>query len=69
MIEDAVTSSGLPYTLLRPQSFMQNTLMTASTVATQEAGVPSRSEGWQVGNDRRPRHWRSCRQSSHRRGP
>jgi uncharacterized protein YbjT (DUF2867 family) len=35
VIEDAVTSSGLPYTLLRPQSFMQNTLMTASTVATQ----------------------------------
>ena len=35
VIEDALTSSGLPYTLLRPQSFMQNTLMTASTVATQ----------------------------------
>ena len=30
-----MTASGLPYTLLRPQSFMQNTLMTASTVATQ----------------------------------
>ena len=32
-IEDELTSSGLPYTLLRPQSFMQNTLMTAPTVA------------------------------------
>jgi uncharacterized protein YbjT (DUF2867 family) len=36
VIEDALTSSGLPYTLLRPQSFMQNTLMAASTVATQD---------------------------------
>jgi uncharacterized protein YbjT (DUF2867 family) len=35
VIEDALASSGLPYTLLRPQSFMQNTLMAASTVATQ----------------------------------
>src|SRR5215212_1023064 len=35
VIEDAVRSSGLPYTLLRPQSFMQNTLMTAATVATE----------------------------------
>jgi uncharacterized protein YbjT (DUF2867 family) len=35
VIEDALTSSGLPYTVLRPQSFMQNTLMAASTVATQ----------------------------------
>jgi uncharacterized protein YbjT (DUF2867 family) len=32
-IEDELTSSGLPYTLLRPQSFMQNTLMVAPTVA------------------------------------
>src|SRR5215210_3996416 len=34
-IEDQLTSSGLPYTLLRPQSFMQNTLMAAPTVASQ----------------------------------
>jgi len=34
-VEDAVTSSGLPYTLLRPQSFMQNTLMAAPTVAAE----------------------------------
>jgi uncharacterized protein YbjT (DUF2867 family) len=34
-IEDRLVSSGLPYTLLRPQSFMQNTLMTAPTVARQ----------------------------------
>jgi uncharacterized protein YbjT (DUF2867 family) len=34
-IEDSLTSSGLPYTLLRPQSFMQNTLMSAPTVACQ----------------------------------
>jgi len=34
-IEDELTSSGLPYTLLRPQSFMQNTLMAAPTVAAQ----------------------------------
>jgi uncharacterized protein YbjT (DUF2867 family) len=34
-IEDRLTSSGLPYTLLRPQSFMQNTLMSAPTVACQ----------------------------------
>jgi uncharacterized protein YbjT (DUF2867 family) len=34
-IEDALVSSGLPYTLLRPQSFMQNTLMAAPTVASQ----------------------------------
>jgi uncharacterized protein YbjT (DUF2867 family) len=32
-IEEAVVSSELPYTLLRPQSFMQNTLMAAPTVA------------------------------------
>src|SRR5215212_4529764 len=32
-IEDALTSSELPYTLLRPQSFMQNTLIAAATVA------------------------------------
>jgi uncharacterized protein YbjT (DUF2867 family) len=34
-IEDALTASGLPYTLLRPQSFMQNTLMLAHTVAAE----------------------------------
>jgi uncharacterized protein YbjT (DUF2867 family) len=34
-IEDGLVSSGLPYTLLRPQSFMQNTLMAAPTVARQ----------------------------------
>jgi uncharacterized protein YbjT (DUF2867 family) len=32
-IEDELISSGLPYTLLRPQSFMQNTLAVARTVA------------------------------------
>ena len=34
-IEDELTSSGLPYTLLRPQSFMQNTLMAAPPVASE----------------------------------
>jgi uncharacterized protein YbjT (DUF2867 family) len=34
-IEDEVRSSGLPYTFLRPQSFMQNTLMSAPTVASE----------------------------------
>jgi uncharacterized protein YbjT (DUF2867 family) len=34
-IEDELILSGLPYTLLRPQSFMQNTLMAAPTVASQ----------------------------------
>jgi uncharacterized protein YbjT (DUF2867 family) len=34
-IEGAVKASGLPYTLLRPQSFMQNTLMAAPTVAAE----------------------------------
>jgi uncharacterized protein YbjT (DUF2867 family) len=34
-IEDGLVSSGLPYTLLRPQSFMQNTLMAAPTIASQ----------------------------------
>ena len=34
-IEDRLVSSGLPYTLLRPQSFMQNTLMSAPTIASQ----------------------------------
>jgi uncharacterized protein YbjT (DUF2867 family) len=34
-IEDELRSSGLPYTLLRPQSFMQNTLATARTVASE----------------------------------
>jgi uncharacterized protein YbjT (DUF2867 family) len=32
-IEEQLISSGLPYTLLRPQSYMQNTLMSARTVA------------------------------------
>jgi uncharacterized protein YbjT (DUF2867 family) len=34
-IEDELTSSGLPYTLLRPTTFMQNTLVTARTVASE----------------------------------
>jgi uncharacterized protein YbjT (DUF2867 family) len=34
-IEDRLVSSGLPYTLLRPQSFMQNTLMAVPTIASQ----------------------------------
>jgi uncharacterized protein YbjT (DUF2867 family) len=34
-IEDKLVSSGLPYTLLRPQSYMQNTLMSAPTVASE----------------------------------
>jgi uncharacterized protein YbjT (DUF2867 family) len=36
-IEAAVAASGLPYTLLRPQSFMQNTLAAAPTVAAEGA--------------------------------
>ena len=34
-IEDELRSSGLPYTLLRPQSLMQNTLLAARTVASE----------------------------------
>jgi uncharacterized protein YbjT (DUF2867 family) len=34
-IEEELRASGLPYTFLRPQSFMQNTLATARTVASQ----------------------------------
>src|SRR5215207_8298537 len=34
-IEDALLSAGLPYTLLRPQSYMQNTLIVAQTVAAE----------------------------------
>src|SRR5215208_6319293 len=34
-IENELASSGLPYTFLRPQSFMQNTLMAARTVASE----------------------------------
>jgi uncharacterized protein YbjT (DUF2867 family) len=34
-VEAAVTASGLPYTVLRPQSFMQNTLAAAPTVAAE----------------------------------
>ena len=34
-VEDRLVASGVPYTLLRPQSFMQNTLMAAPTVASQ----------------------------------
>jgi len=34
-IEDELVSSGLPFTLLRPQSFMQNTLMATPTVASE----------------------------------
>jgi uncharacterized protein YbjT (DUF2867 family) len=33
-VEDELNLSGLPYALLRPQSFMQNTLMAARTVAS-----------------------------------
>jgi uncharacterized protein YbjT (DUF2867 family) len=36
-VEDLVRASGLPYTLLRPQSFMQNTLAAAPTVAAEGA--------------------------------
>ena len=34
-IEEELISSGLPYTLLRPTTFMQNTLVTARTVASE----------------------------------
>src|SRR5215213_1255624 len=34
-IEDELISSGLPYTFLRPATFMQNTLATARTVASE----------------------------------
>src|SRR5215218_6221475 len=34
-IEYQLISSGLPYTILRPQSFMQNSLMAARTVASE----------------------------------
>jgi uncharacterized protein YbjT (DUF2867 family) len=34
-IEDELISSGLPYTFLRPTTFMQNTLATARTVASE----------------------------------
>src|ERR671920_2416189 len=34
-IEDELISSGLPYTLLRPTTFMQNTLAAARTVASE----------------------------------
>ncbi len=34
-VEDTLAASGLPYTLLRPQSYMQNTLMAAPTVASE----------------------------------
>ena len=34
-IEDTLAASGLTYTLLRPQSYMQNTLMAAPTVASE----------------------------------
>jgi uncharacterized protein YbjT (DUF2867 family) len=34
-VEDELASSELPYTLLRPQSFMQNTLIAAQTVASE----------------------------------
>src|SRR5918994_2418986 len=34
-IEDELSSSGLPYTLLRPTTFMQNTLVTARTIASE----------------------------------
>ena len=41
-VEDELISSGLPYTLLRPQSFMQNTLM-APERSPQKAGSTSHS--------------------------
>ena len=46
-IEDALASSGLLYPLLRPQSFMQNTLM-APERSPQKAGSTShsRTAGW-----------------------
>ena len=34
-IEDEIKSSGLPYTLLQPNLYMQNTLMSAKTVASE----------------------------------
>jgi uncharacterized protein YbjT (DUF2867 family) len=34
-IEDALTSSGLPYTILRPNHFMQNSMAAAQTVASE----------------------------------
>jgi uncharacterized protein YbjT (DUF2867 family) len=34
-VEDALTSSGLPYTILRPVYFMQNTMAAAQTVASE----------------------------------
>jgi uncharacterized protein YbjT (DUF2867 family) len=34
-IEDELVSSGLPYTILRPTTFMQNTLATARTVSSE----------------------------------
>jgi uncharacterized protein YbjT (DUF2867 family) len=42
-IEAAVTAAGLPHTLLRPQSFMRNTLAAAPTVAA--AGAISQPFG------------------------
>jgi uncharacterized protein YbjT (DUF2867 family) len=36
-VEDVLRASGLPYTILRPQSFMQNTLMAAPSVAAEGA--------------------------------
>ena len=44
-VEDMLVSSGLPYTLLRPQSFMQNTLMAAPTVAAQGRIFQAMKEG------------------------
>jgi uncharacterized protein YbjT (DUF2867 family) len=35
VIEDEIKSSGLPYTLLRPHYYMQNTLVAAQTVASE----------------------------------
>ncbi len=44
-IEDTLATSGLPYTLLRPQSFMQNTLMAAPTVASEDRIYQPMKEG------------------------
>ncbi|MBA3636190.1 MAG: SDR family oxidoreductase [Rubrobacteraceae bacterium] len=44
-IEDTLAASGLPYTLLRPQSFMQNTLMAAPTVASEDRIYQPMKEG------------------------
>jgi uncharacterized protein YbjT (DUF2867 family) len=44
-VEDALISSGLPYTILRPHYFMQNTLGAAQTVASEGKIYQSLGEG------------------------